>query len=300
MLSSRQLAMVVWFVIFFIWALSTKQGRSALGALRVLVSPKIALSFAVIIGWNVAVVWGLYRVGFWDATMLYDTVLFVAVGGIGSVAKAATQGVTYDRRFFARTMLVNLEVMVLFAFLSDFFPFSFWVEFVLVVPFMTLLVVFVVVSGMQKGAEQVHRLLSGTQAFIGLLLIGYVVWKVVTEFQQLANPQVLFSLLLPFVMSVLFVPLLLLICTLFAYERAFFALAWCADDIRPLVRFKKRQLFLRFGLSTKRLQDFHRSRTFQELRCSGTTEGARHVLTSWDGHELLTEPEYEDQGDEDD
>ena len=299
MLSSRQLAIVVWFVIFIIWALLAKQGRSALsGAVRVLVSPKIALSFAVIIGWNVAVVWGLYRVGFWNATVLYDTVLFVAVGGIGSVAKAATEGVTYDRRVFVRTILVNLEVIVLFAFLSDFFPFSFWVELILVVPFMTLLVMLVVVSEMQKGAERVHGFLSGTQAVIGLLLIGYVVWKVITEFHQLANPQVLFSLLLPFVMSVLFVPLLFLICTLMAYEDAFDHLAWCADDIKPLVRFKKWRLFLRFGLNTKRLQGFRRSRTFQDVRCSGTMEEARHLLTSWDGQELQTEPEYEYKGDD--
>ena len=299
MLSSRQLAIVVWFVIVIIWVLSMKQVRSALGGvLRVLVSPKIALPFALIIGWNVAVVCGLSRVGFWKATMLYDTVLFIAVGGIGSVSKAAAQGVTYDRRFFVRTMLVNLEVMVLVAFLSDFFPFNFWVELVLVVPFMTLLVMLVVVSGMQKGAEQVHRFLSGTQAFIGLLLIGYVVWKVVTEFHQLANPQVLFSLLLPFVMSILFVPPLFLICTLMAYEDAFLHVAWCADDVEPLVRVKKWRLFLRFGLRTKRLQDFRRSRTFQDLRCSVTMEEARHVLTSWDGQERQTEPEYEDEQDD--
>ena len=66
--------------------------------------------------------------------MLYDTVVFVAVGAIGSVFGATSHGVTYDGRFFFKTILVNLEVMVIFAFLSEFFSFSFWVEFLTLQP----------------------------------------------------------------------------------------------------------------------------------------------------------------------
>jgi hypothetical protein len=107
----------------------------------------------------------------------------------------------------------------------------------------------------------------------------------------------LFSLLLPFVMSILFVPLLFLTCTLMAYEDAFLHVAWCADDIKSLVRFKKWRLFLGFGLGIKRLQGFRRSRTFQDLRCSGTRAAARHLLSSWDGQELQAELEPEDEED---
>lgn len=140
-LTSRQLAIVVWLVIFVAWALTVKGVRSSVRSmLATLFSPKLLALFAIIIGYNVAVVWGLWRGGYWDATMVYATVVFVAVGGIGSVSRAASRGATYDRRFFFRTILVNLEVMVVFAFLSDFFPFRFWVDFLLVIPLVTLLV----------------------------------------------------------------------------------------------------------------------------------------------------------------
>lgn len=283
-LTSRELAMVVWLVIFVALALTVKGVRSAVRPmLATLFSPKLLALFAIIISYNIAVVWWLWRVGYWDATMLYDTVVFIAVGGIGSVSRAASQGVTYDGRFFFKTILVNLEVMVVFAFLSDFFPFSFWVEFLLVIPLVTLLVMLVVVAEYQKGAEQVHRFLSGVQSFIGFLLIGYVVWQVVKNYGQLIHVQVLFSLGLPFVMSVFFVPVLFFACALFAYEDAFLVVSFKSGDDKRLARWKKRRLFLRFGLNLKALQVFRRSTAIHEYGWAKTKDEARVRLKSWSG-----------------
>lgn len=283
-LTSRELAMVVWLVIFVPLALTVKGVRSAVRPmLATLFSPKLLVLFAIIISYNIAVVWWLWRVGYWDATMLYDTVVFIAVGGIGSVSRAASQGVTYDGRFFFKAILVNLEVMVVFAFLSDFFPFIFWVEFLLVIPLVTLLVMLVVVAEYQKGAEQVHRFLSGVQSFIGFLLIGYVVWQVVKNYGQLIHVQVLFSLGLPFVMSVFFVPVLFFACALFAYEDAFLVVSFKSGDDKRLARWKKRRLFLRFGLNLKALQVFRRSTAIHEYGWAKTKDEARVRLKSWSG-----------------
>lgn len=283
-LTSRELAMVVWLVIFVPLALTVKGVRSVVRPmLATLFSPKLLALFAVIISYNIAVVWWLWRVGYWDATMLYDTVVFIAVGGIGSVSRAASQGVTYDGRFFFKAILVNLEVMVVFAFLSDFFPFIFWVEFLLVIPLVTLLVMLVVVAEYQKGAEQVHRFLSGVQSFIGFLLIGYVVWQVVKNYGQLIHVQVLFSLGLPFVMSVFFVPVLFFACALFAYEDAFLVVSFKSGDDKRLARWKKRRLFLRFGLNLKALQVFRRSTAIHEYGWAKTKDEARVRLKSWSG-----------------
>jgi hypothetical protein len=283
-LTSRELAIVVWLVIFFVWALTKKSVRSSIGSLlTILFSPRLLTLLAIIIGYNIAIVWGLWRVGYWDATMIYDTIVFILVGGIGSVTRAASQGVTYNSRFFFKTILVNLEVMVLFAFLSDFFPFSFWVEFLLIIPFITILLMLIVVAGYQKGSEQVHRFLSGVQLLIGFLLIAYVVWQVVINFGQLMQVQVLFSLGLPFVMSFFFIPILFLACTLFAYEDAFRFITLRVSNDTRLARWKKWRLFLRFGLNLNALQAFRRSPSIHEYSWLKTKEEARVLLKGWSG-----------------
>ncbi len=282
-LTSRELAGILWLCIFAAWAGSLKGVRRSIGPLlKALFSPKLLVLFSVIIGYNVAVIWGLWRVGYWTPAMLYDTVLFIAIGGIGAASKAATRGITYDRAFLVRTVLVNLELTALVAFLSDFFPFSFLVEFLVVIPLMTLLAMLIVVAEHRKGAEQVHRVLTWIQGFVGMLLLGYLAWRVVTGFTQLMHPAVLFELALPVIMSVLFVPVLFLVCTVFAYEDAFLVVSFKSEDKR-LSRWKRLRLFLRFGLNLSAMQIFRRSPAMQRYAWLKTREEAKAILRSWPG-----------------
>ena len=285
MLTSRQLTNVLWLVIFVVFvvvlALTQKNVRSSVvSLLKTLFSSKLLVSFTIIIGYNAAVVWFLWQIGYWDASMLYDTVAFIAIGGIGSVFRAATsRGVTYDWRFYLKTILVNLGLMVVLVFLLDFFPLNFWLGFLVIVPVATLVSLLVVVSGYQKGAEKAHRFLSGVQAAIGLLLLAYIAWWVVADYQDLLHLRVVFAFGLPFVMSVLFVPLLLLICAVFAYEDAFLVVTFKISSDRGLARWKKRALFLRFGLNLKALQAFRRSPVMQEFAWVKTKNEARDALS---------------------
>ena len=282
-LTSRELAGILWLCIFAGWALSVRGVRSSLGPLvKTLLSPKLLLLFTTIIGYNVAVVWGLWRIGYWAPAMLYDTVLFIAVGGIGAISKAATRGVTYDRKFFAKTVLVNLELIALVTLLSDLFPFSFVVEFLVVIPVMTFLAMLIAVAQYQEGAEQVHRLLTGVQGALGVLLLSYVGWRVVTGIAQLLDPTVLFELALPVIMSATFVPVLFLVCSAFAYEDAFLVVSFKSDN-RQLSRWKKLRLLLRFGLNLPAMQAFRRSPAIHRYAWLKTKEEARAVLKSWSG-----------------
>lgn len=292
MLNSRQAAGLLWLVVFIVWVVYKNPAslrQSVRSLLKTFFSRQILALFTLIIGYNAVVVWGLWRVGYWDTTMLYDTITFVAIGGIGSVFKASPQGVTYDRQFFFKTLVVNLEVMVLFAFLADFFPFHFLIEFFLVVPFMTMLVLLVTFTDKRQGAEQVHRFLSGVQGLVGIALISYLLGKVITQFQQLMNLQALYQLLLPFVMSAFFLPILFLVCVDFAYQSAWMRISLKQQDKR-LARWKKRRLFLRFGLNLRGLQTFRRSPFIHEYAWVKSNEEAKGILKSWTG----VVPEYPD------
>jgi len=246
-----------------------------------MVSLKPLTILTLVVVYNVAVVWGLWRVGYWDVTMLYDTVMFMMVGAIGSVFAAVASGVAYDRRFFLKTILVNLGIMVLLAFLVDFFPFGFWLEFLVVVPLATLLTMLVVVARYEKGDESAHRFLTGAQSAVGLLLLGYIAWRVVNDHGQLMQLDVLFALGLPFVMSVLFVPVLVLVCALFAYSDAFVVVSFRSGDEERLSRWKKRQLIARFGLNLKALQTFRHSCAIHEYGWEKNRDEAQTLLKSW-------------------
>ena len=282
MLTSRQLAVVLWLAIFAAWALTVEGVRASLGSvLRTLFSPKLLLLFSLVIGSLVAAVWLLWREGHWDVSMLYDTVLFVAVGGIGSVSRAASQGATYDWRFFSKTVLVNLEIMVVATFLIDFYPLNFWIEFLVVIPVVTLVAMLVVFSEYQKDAAQVHSFLTSIQGIIGLSLLGYVLWQALKSPGPLLQSQAVLSLALPFVLSVLFMPVLILICAVFAYESAFLVVSFKGEDQPQLTRWKKRRLLLRFGLNLPALQAFRRSPVIHDFAWVKTKDEALARLAAW-------------------
>lgn len=278
------MALVVWFIIFVVWALINKEVRASIrSVLASIFSPKLFLLFSIIIGYNILMVWWLGEIGYWNKSMLVDTVVFVAVGGIGSIFKSVGNDVTYDRRFFFRTILVNLEVMVVFAFFSNLFSLDFWIEFLLIIPLATFLSILVVVAEYQKAAEQVYRFLVGVQVFVGLLLIAYVVWQVIKNYRQLMDVQVFFALGLPFVMSVLFVPLLVFVCGLLAYGYAFRVLSLGGRGNKQLTRWKKQRLLLHFGFNLKALQDFQRSRAIHQYKFEENKDSALNFLKSWSG-----------------
>jgi hypothetical protein len=280
-LTSRQLAIVVWLILFLVWALTINKVREAMASLlKTLFTGKLLVMFGGIISYNVAMVVWLQKIGFWDPTMLYDTVIIIAVGGIGSVMRAATQDHIYDMSFYVKTILVNLEVMILLQFLSDLFPFSFWVEFFIFIPAMTFLILLVVFSEHQDGAELAHRFLTRTQTLVGLLLFGYMVWRLVTDYRRLLHLQVVFSLALPFVMSVLFVPVLYLACAIFIYENAFLMVSFKSNDAH-LIRWKKWCLLRCFGFNLAALQTFRRTPVFLDFSWAKDRKTAVVTLESW-------------------
>lgn len=114
------------------------------------------------------------------------------------------------------------------------------------------------------------------------MLLGYVVWRVITGIAQLLHPTVLFELALPIIMSAAFVPVLFLVCSAFAYEDAFLVVSFKSDD-RQLSRWKKVRLFLRFGLNLPAMQVFRRSPAIHRYAWLKTREEARAILKSWTG-----------------
>ena len=285
MLTSRQLAIVVWLGIFVLFVLvlvlAKKDMRpSILAVLKSLSSPKAVVLFATIIGYNIActlVPVASSATGTPRCSMTRWSSSLWAVLAESPEARRRRGG-HLRLAFYLNVLPVNLELMVVLLFLSDFFSLNFWASFWVVIPLTALVVMLVIVSGYQKGAEQAHRFLSGAQAAIGLLLIAYVVWRVVADYQDLLHLQVAFALGLPFVLSVLFVPLLLLTCAVFAYEDAFLVVSFKMSDDQRLARWKKRKLLMRFGLNLRALQGFRRSSAMQEYAWVKTKGEAQKCL----------------------
>jgi hypothetical protein len=253
---------------------------------KALSSAVLLVPVTVVLAWNVGVVVWLHRVDLWSQTMLFDTLVFVAVSGVGSLWKAASttsqrSGPLLDATFFLKTVLVNLELVVFLQLLMDSVTFNFWLEFLVIVPVATALVLLVTISQLQSGLGSVQRSLSRIQSLMGLGILAWAIGSVIVHVAQFATFDTLKSAFLPFVLSVFFVPLLWVISVWMVYADVFSLLGVGGASSRAL-RHTKLRIVRRFGLRLPTLQTFRRSGDYFRLAWATTEEDADRILQAYD------------------
>jgi hypothetical protein len=260
MINSRQMAMSVWTIIVLLALVpllrrNADLKRSVRETLRLLLGPKISLPILLLIGWNAAAIWALWRVGFWNRPLLADAVTLVIANSVPSLFRAATA--TYSPSFFLRTLGVTLGVDAVAEVLVNMYTFAFWIEMILVA--VALLIGIGALCGLAAGHAQMRRLFDGLAAILGLGLACYSLLMAAVHFRSFASTQTFHAVLLPFVVATANLPILFAICVWLAYGDAF-ALLRLGETDPHLVRYKKWRVARTFGLNLARLQRF---------RCSG-------------------------------
>jgi len=264
-MNTRQEALLAWTFIVVAGLLCWRQLRAPLLSLiRPALTPIILVLVCLVAAWNAVIVLALYRLGFWNMSMLYDTVALVAVGEVGLLLKAVNA--TYDVRFFVKWILANFGFMVALEFILNAYPFGFWVEFLVVVPLASILFILAAVPiGGDLGART-HSVLVWIEAVFGLSIVAFAVVRAVLSFREFATWQSLESAMLPAVLSVAFLPPLFAWCAWLAYSKAFSALRVFGTDDEPLNHYARKRIVCRFGVRIGALQRFQRTSAFARLR----------------------------------
>ena len=98
---------MVWLVVLMRYVMSqpgrSRVARSAGAVLRMLATPKLAVPAGMYLFWLAAVVWGAYRIGVWDSSLVKPTVLwvvFVSLPMYFGVTKALQQ-----EDYFRKTLI---------------------------------------------------------------------------------------------------------------------------------------------------------------------------------------------------
>ncbi|MGO8683650.1 MAG: hypothetical protein ACLQUT_03585 [Thermoleophilia bacterium] len=285
-MNSRQFAMLLWTVVIVGALAFHKAVRGAVwDVVKVFCSTMLLVPVILVLAWNAGIVMLLYRLDFWRPTMLFDTLVFVAAGGVGSLWKAAstmqTSGPLLNAKFFVKTVLVNLELIVFLHLLMDFSTFSFWLEFLVIVPVATALALLVTAAQLQSRLVAAQRGLSRLQSLLGLGILAWAVVSVIAHLARFATFDTLKSALLPFVLSVFFVPLLWVISVWMTYADAF-SLLRVGGASSHAVRHMKWWMLRRFGLNLPDVQKFRRSGSYLRLAWATSESDADRILRTYD------------------
>jgi hypothetical protein len=228
-LDNRELASLIWLAVFTAWAVSVRSVRGSikplLGAFLV---PAISITLVLMAGYVALTVLALQRVGFWNISQLKDTMIWVL--GFAFLTLFETPQISRSVGRLKSAILDVISIVLVIEFFMNLYVMSLWLE-LLLVPAVTCGGLLLVVAERSKEHASAGAFLRTVQALIGFGLLFFVVFRIVGDFKQLATLQTLRNLLLPAVLSVLYVPFVYVMALYMAYDSLFRRFGFLIGDL---------------------------------------------------------------------
>ena len=250
-LNNREIATAVWLTVCSAVFFCKKEIRSSFrSVLNVFAKKTILIPFGLLIFHTLAAVWVLDRIGIWDSNQIKNAILwFVSVAGVSffRLPKIAD-----DPDYFKKAIVDNLKIVAILEFLITFYTFSLAVEFVFV-PFVAFLAVLLAVSQTDEKYALVEKVLNSLLGIIGVAIIVYAGYRLITDFGDFAQVQTFYDFTVPIALSMLLLPLIYVLHVYMVYEGIFARMQFSIKD-KKLRKYAKKTAVTKYHLNIPALR----------------------------------------------
>lgn len=190
----------------------------------------------------------------WTITNLKTSILWVLT--FAFVTMFDMSRITENSTFFRKTVRDTLSATVVLTFLVDSYTFSLPVE-LFIVPIVTFLALLRSTTSSNPEHKMVDRLIGWILAISGLIYVCYATYQATMHFREFATFDNARELMIPIILSLMFLPFLYGLSIYVAYQQVFAGLNWKIKDAR-LLRYAKCRAILTFGLNLDFLKRWRR------------------------------------------
>lgn len=278
-LNDREEAVAFWLVLGLAWSLTRSQVRGAVAQVfKAFVVSKVSGLFLLAGGYTAGVIWLLWREGFWDSSMLKESIYWF--GGIAFVTLLNLSG--KDERFLKTTLLDTIKVTAAVEFLVNLYVFPIYIE-IFLVPLIFFAFATFLFSQSNPEYAPVHKALGVFLTVVGLVLIAITAGRAIANFDGFATAATLRDFLLPPVLTAAFVPFLYAIAVLMAYELVFMRVEFAlrSEDGERKVPLSLRWLVVwTCGFNLSQINRFS-PEVMPELHVPESGEERRRAIREW-------------------
>jgi hypothetical protein len=269
-LNNRDWAAAIWLSVFVISLLLSKSIRGGLFAvLKELKSRVILIPLFSLLLYYVGMIYMLYLVGYWQETMLKDTIVWIS--SVGVLAFFSSTKSLKEEKPILTFVKDNIKVIIFLEFFLNVFVFPIGIELILV-PIVTLLVLMQIVAKDVAKNQHVFKFVSSTISVFGYATIVFCAYQLYKNWQTFFVMDNLIAFSFPVLLSVLFIPYLYLLILYVHYEDVLVRIKVIFyDNPEKLKQFEKAVIHSA-RLSLKRLKELrqvvrvHRSMTLEEFK----------------------------------
>lgn len=227
-LNNREIAIIIWIVAFFIWALTNSNVRiSIINLLKVFFQKKIQILFIAMIAYIVYIILILSKINFWDFSALKDTIIWFF--GTALVTFFALNKALQNDDYFKQVVLDNVKFAVVLEFIVNIYTFSLPIE-IIIVPVIIFLAIMSSFLENKPKEKQVKSFVDSILGIIGLFLLSFTIREVVVDFHNFVSLKNLRDFLLPPVLSIMLIPYLYFTALFMQYEHFFLLIGFANKD----------------------------------------------------------------------
>jgi len=252
-LDNRELAILVWLIIFLFWTLTKKNIRESISEImKVFFQKVIFISTCLMLFYIGSIVYIFYRFGLWDFTLLSETIMWVI--GEAFVMYLNSNKVK-NNEYFKIVMIDSLKLTVVIEFIVNLYVFNFWIELILV-PVFAILIGVLGVSSSKPEYKQVESCLTRIFILVGLLFLSYAIYNIIVDVHSFATINNFKEFLLPVVFTILFLPFIYMLALYLTYDLIFMRISFLIKD-KSLARYIRWKTVFSFHLKLNSLNNWH-------------------------------------------
>ncbi len=249
--NGREQAVIILSITFLIYSLFIPGMRKSYKNLIEILFSSLFLKIIISILLYIAFITYLLKIiGFWNITMLKDTIIWGIFAGFMLFMKVIN--VKNKRLYFKELIKDSLKLLVVYEFLINLYTFNVWIELVLMP--CTILVVLVQTYVKDKAEYiQVEKVVNRILIMIGLIVIYKTVHQVMINWNILLTLQTLKNYYLPIILTMLYLPFLYSWALITLYDIIVIRINMGAEKSSELKTYAKTSIIKFCGLDFERL-----------------------------------------------
>lgn len=258
--STRELATAFWTGIILVavgMAIVTnkKARKSFIEVLKCFFGRKLRTLWEIYLLYIGIITFLFSRLPIWESIYLKDIIIWTFFSGL-TICINAVAGEA-DEKYIFKVLKDNIRFTMVTELLLSTFTFGFWVE-VIIIPIITVIVLFDTVAEHKSDAIAVHKLLQDVIAFVGLCVILQTVRVGILEYRELNVINTLVSFFIPIVYLLLVTPIEYAFELYSKYEMLFIQMHFKEPSDKMVQRKRHLKVIKVCGLSVKRIMLFQK------------------------------------------
>ena len=204
-LSTRELATLIWGCIFMLYVLCHSEIRKSLwNVIVIFFGKKLRILWEIILLYVLTITIVFCYLPIWENIYIKDIIIWFLFSGLIYCMNAVSSEA--DETYIKKILKENLKFTMILEFFMSTFTFNIWIE-LAIIPVITIITVMNVIAERKEEYKSVHKLLDSVLAIAGFWIFYETIKIGINEYKQLNIINTLVSFMIPIAYLILIIPL---------------------------------------------------------------------------------------------